>query len=110
MSVSFTSRLAFCEIAKGLSGRRKQVYDVIKAWAPSIKGAGPTIEDIATELSMQHSSISGRVTELKDAGVIQPWGVKTNRSGKIAAKYIAFEYKKETYQPKTEPNGQTAFL
>lgn len=100
MPVHYTSAEAFREFDPvQLTERRARVYQVIHDW-PHVPG--PTIRDIARSLGWTDNCVSGRVTELIEAGAVDKGEKVRNReTGKPARALYAIAWQEP--DPTTEP-------
>jgi hypothetical protein len=112
MPIQWTSRLALANEAARLTGLRLEVYTAIRNYDPVASGPGPSIEDLAQILHRKEASMSGRQTELREAGLIAIGPEKKNATGHPAQTYIALAYRPECDSPKitVEKDGQLAFF
>lgn len=69
-----------------LKGLRRRVYDLISA--RTANGIGTTSDDAEEILQMRHQTVSARVNELANAGLIIPAGRKLTRSRRTAVAYV----------------------
>ncbi len=70
---------AYISIAEALPEKRRRVYEVLVRYCrPDDEGSGATLKEIATalELGQQIHLVSGRVTELKNLGLIYDTGMR----------------------------------
>ena len=106
MPVRYTSRASFHSLISDLSGLRQEVYLAIKAW-PGDR-PGPSIEDLANLLQRKESSMSGRVNELKQLGLIEEGPMKINATRKSAMTYRAIAFKNQPieFAPTFDNHGQ----
>lgn len=106
MPVRLTSIAALEAAKSSLGGVRGEVYQAIGCWDTLKDGPGPSIEDLADRLNRKESSICGRISELRKAGLIEEGPLKENSSGHAAMTYVAIGYAppaKDPVQPDLFP-------
>lgn len=79
----------FTKVEPELNERQSQVMEVIEINYPT------TLEQISNKLKMPEHAISGRLTELKQKGLIKPMGRTMNSRGSTVNRYAPVQTEKE---------------